>query len=79
MSKRICAEPVEGEPDPKRARGGAPPLRAHEVAVLLLVPDVYGSIAAALDPISQRAFCCASRDALELMAPHRRAFPVPML
>jgi hypothetical protein len=51
----------------------------EEVTVLALVPDIYGILAAALDPISQRAFCCASRGCAEAMGPLCSPFPMLML
>ena len=72
MSKRTLETPADEGPAPKRAR-------TEPAAALALVPVIYGISAAALDPISQRAFCCASRGCAEAMGPLRSPFPIPML
>ena len=81
MSKRARGEdPIaDAQPSPKRAKSEESAERAGECSVFTLVSDVFGKIAPHLDPFSQRAFCCASREAAALMGSHRREFDLPML
>jgi hypothetical protein len=48
-----------------------------ECFIFGLVPDAFEIIAALLDPLSQRAFCCASHEARAQLGPHLRACPLP--
>jgi hypothetical protein len=88
MSKRSREgeEEVADAPDAKHARfdcgSGVFMIDLDAFApchVFTLVHDTAKMIASLLDPLSQRAFCCASNDALALMQAYRSDFPLPPL